>query len=178
MNELFNDILSALFGKKWLAFFLIAVFIFLVGGVWIASTPEYETMYNYSTLPRVRTENAVVDCHIIEVGNTGRKVQDSIDIAFFTDAYDTVVLKPKARNYGKVDRRVETRRSGDTTVMRLDKVEPGMRVEVQLVFIYKTDRTPYDRDEILKGIEATEGDVVQGDPGWTTVGRMLYGIFG
>lgn len=178
MNELINDIISALFGKRWLAFFLVALFIFLVYGVWIASTPEYETMFNHKTLPQVRTENAIMDCHIIEVGNTGRKIQDAIDIAFLTDAYETVALKPKARNYGKVDRRVDVTKSGDTTVMRLDTVKPGMRVEIQLVFIYNKDETPYSRDEFFKGIEAANGDVVQGDPGWTTVARMLYGIFG
>ena len=178
MPESLNHIVSALFGKRWFAFFLIALFIFLAFGVWIFSTPEYETMYNHRTLPPVQTQKATMHCHILELGNTGRKVQESIDISFFTAAYEAVAMKPAARNFGKSDRRAEIRQSDDTTTMRLFEVAPGTRVEIQMVFLYEKDETPYNWNEIFKGVEAVTGKVVAGDPGWTALARLLYAIFG
>ena len=33
-------------------------------------------------------------------------------------------------------------------------------------------------DEIFKGIKTAEGNMVDGDPRWTSLGRMLYALFG
>ncbi len=178
MSEIFSETLSKIFGTRWFLFFLAALIIFLVCGVWIASTPAYETMYNHRTLPRVQTETVTMDCHIIEIGNTGRKIQDDIDLLFYTDAYEKAAMMPKAENFGKSDRKTEIEKTGGVTIMRLGAVKPDMRVEVKLLFVYKKNDTPYSWDDIFKGIETSHGEVVEGDPGWTTVGRMLFAVFG
>lgn len=178
MPEALNDFISKMFGKKWVLFFLVALAIFLVRGIWIFSTPKYETMYNHYTLPRVTTEKVFMDCHIFEIGNTGRKTQDKVDVLFVTQAFESAALPPKAEDFGMSTRRTKIEKSGDTTVMRLESLEPGKRVEIKLLLIYQKDETPGTRDDIFKGIETAEGEIVEGDPGWTTVARMLYAIFG
>jgi len=178
MKEVAAEIFSGLFGKRWFLFSLIALFIFFACGVWLLSTPAYETMYNHSPLPVVRTDKASVHCHIFEIGNTGRKAQESVEVIFYTDAFSDTAMAPKVSNFGMSDRKTETRESNDTTIIDLGKLEPDKRVEIQLVYIHPIDETPYEWDDIFINIEATQGKVVEGDPGWTTVGRMLYAIFG
>ena len=178
MNKILNYVVSSLFGKRWFLFFLIALFIFLAYGVWIFSIPEYEVMYNHHTLPVVQTEKVSVHCHILEIGNTGRKIQASVDVIFSTDAFSATAMTPTVRDFGVSDRKTGIKKSDDTTIIGLGKLESDKRVEIKLVYIYQKDEMPYDWDDIFIGIEAARGKVLVGDPGWTTVGRLLFAVFG
>lgn len=178
MDKIFGDRVSDLFGQKWSWFALFGAFMFFAYGAWVFSTPEYEIMFNHRTLPQVQTEKAIMHCHIFEIGNTGRQTQKFVNVIFSTNALSATALKPQVENFGKVTRKTETRTSGDTTKIYLGAVKPGKRVEIQLVFIYRKDETPLWWDEIFKGVEIAEGEATKGDPGWTTVGRMLYTVFG
>ena len=60
----------------------------------------------------------------------------------------------------------------------LGSMKPEMRVEIQLLYIYKTGEIPLRWDEIFKGIKTAEGNMVEGDPRLTSLGRMLYALFG
>ena len=178
MSENLNNLFSWLFRQRWLPFALVAFFIFVTYGVWIFSTPKYEVMYNHRMLPEIQTDKVNMHCHIIEIGNTGRMVQQSVDVAFYTNAFAATAMKPKASDFGISDRKTEIRKSGDTTTVCLGSVKPGKRIEIQLLFIYKKNETPFRWDEIFKGVEIARGKAKEGDPGWTTVGRMLFAVFG
>ncbi len=178
MDNNYSHMVSDLFGQRWFWFVLVGSFLFFGYGVWIFSTPKYEIMYTHRTLPEVRFEKSFMHCHIVEIGNTGREPQKSVNVIFSTDAMKAAALKPKATNFGKVNRKTENRETGDTTMICLGSIKPEMRVEIQLLYIYQTGEIPLRWDEIFKGVKTAEGAAVEGDPGWTILGRMLYAVFG
>ena len=169
---------SDLFGKRWFWSSLAGFLIFIVCGVWIFSTPNYEIMYTHRTLPEVHTEKLIMHSHILEIGNTGTQIQKFVNVIFSSDAIKAAALRPKVTNFGKVDRKIENRETGDTTMICLGSMKPEMRVEIQLLYIYKTGEIPLLWDEIFKGIKTAEGNMLEGDPRWTSLGRMLYALFG
>ncbi len=178
MGEIFNDMVSSFFGKRWLVFFLVALFLSAIFGVRLFSTPKYEVMYNHAAFPSIQTEKITAHCHLINIGNTGRKRQDSVAVILSTEAYKAVAMKPTVRDFGKVDRQTVLRQNDETTSICLGPVESGKRIEIRLLYLYRQDETPFEWDEIFKGVESARGKTLVGDPGWTTVGRMLYAVFG
>ena len=173
-----KEILGRLGGRR-LLFPVAGVFILLVCGISIFSIPAYEVMYNHSLLPVVSTNNSgTLHFHILEIGNTGRKQQQNVDILLSSHALSYQLLPPKAKNFGKVDRKVEITKDDQTTRIALGALEPGKRVEISLGLFYKEPGEEHDWDEIYKGIEIAQGEAIEGNPSWTTLGRTLYRVFG
>jgi hypothetical protein len=152
--------------------------ILLVGGISIFFTPSYEVMYNHRLLPTVATKEGSLYVHILEIGNTGGNLQEKVDILLSSNALSFKILPLTVRNFGKVDRKVEITEDNITTRIALGALKPEKRVEISVCLFYEDPDEAHDWDEIFKGIEIAKGKAVKGDPGWTTVGRILYGIFG
>lgn len=153
--------------------------VLLASGVSVFFTPTYETMYNHRLLVPVAGKSGRVMCfHILEIGNTGRRLQHNVDVLFSSDALSRALMPLKARNYGKVDRPVAVSDDGATTTVCLGGLEPGRRVELQLVLQLDGSCRDLAWEDICTGIRPDRGDAVEGDPEFTLLGRALYDIFG
>jgi hypothetical protein len=156
----------------------VGIVILIFWGVSIFSTPSFEIMYNHRLLPVMNTKKGALYAHILEIGNTGRNLQENVDILFSNDALAYQVMRTQVKNFGKVDRKVRIFKNDTTTRIALGPLEPGKRVEISLTLFYKHPDNRHEWTEILQGIEIARGKLVEGDPSWTTLGRMLYKIFG
>jgi len=166
------------FGGAKLLFPAAGILILFAWGISIFFTPSYEVMYNHHLLPVVNSGEGKLHFHILEVGNTGGNLQDKVDILLSSDALSFQILPMQIKNFGKVDRKVEIMEDDVTTRIALGALAPEKRVEISIGLFYKNPDKIHEWDEILKGIEIAQGKTVEGDPGWTTVGRILYGVFG
>lgn len=166
------------FGGAKLLFPLAGVLIILLGGVSIFFTPSHEVMYNHHLLPIIKSKEGTLYIHILEVGNTGGNLQDKVDILLSSDALSFQIMPLQVRNFGKVDRKVEITEDDVTTRVALGPLEPEKRVEISICLSYQDPDEVHEWDEIFKGIEITQGKTVKGDPRWTAVFRILYGLFG
>jgi len=166
------------FGGAKLLIPLAGVLIVLFGGVSVFFTPSHEVMFNHHLLPMVNSKEGTLCIHIIEIGNTGGNLQDKVDILLSSDALSFQAIPLQAKNFGKVDRKVEITEDEVTTRVALGALEPEKRVEISICLFYKDTDEVHEWDEIFKGIEISRGKTVEGDPSWTAVGRILYGLFG
>jgi hypothetical protein len=166
------------FGGAKLFFPLAGILILLVWGVSIFFTPSYEVMFNHQLLPAVPSGQGKLYVHILEVGNTGGNLQENVNILFSSNALSFQIMPLKIKNFGKVDRKVEITEDDVVTRIALGALAPEKRVEISIYLFYKDPDEIHEWDEIFKGIEIAQGKTVEGDPSWTTLGRILYGIFG
>lgn len=173
-----RDILAAA-GSKRVVWLCAGLLVLLATGVSLFFTPPYETMYNHRLLAPVTGKSGRVICfHILEIGNTGRRLQHNVDVLFSSRALTRAVMPLRARNYGKVDRQVAVSDDGATTAVSLGGLEPGRRVELQLVLQHDGSCRDLSWEDLCTGIRPARGDAVEGDPGFTLLGRALYDIFG
>jgi hypothetical protein len=154
------------------------VFVLATGGVSIFSLPDNEVLYDPQPPMVVCTASGCISMYVLEVGNTGRQVQEHVRVRLRTAALRAPIMPPTVRNFGKVDRPVSVRDDGDARIYDLGRVKPQERIELQLVYRDPDRNTHRDWQQMLVSVEAAAGEVRQGSPAVTTLGRYFYAIFG
>lgn len=153
----------------------LAAFILGFTGVSVMRTPSYEVMYSSSRLPLpVNKGGGQFVSWKMEVGNTGRKAQDSVKLRFSRSAMDRAILGPAAHNSGVIRREVGVLSDKTHTVIDLGPMAPGQRVEVAFLLSYKKGEAPHEWSGVLLGVEPRDGEAKQGSPGMTMVGRAWF----
>lgn len=167
-----------MFGRlRWV---LIAVggLILATGGVSIFALPDHEVLYSPQPPLVSCISSGCISIYVLEVGNTGREIQEHVRVRLRAEAVRSPMLPPTVRTFGKVDRHVDVRDDGEVRIYDLGPVKPQERIELQLVY-RDPDRGPHrDWLQMLVAVDAARGEVRQGNPGGVLLGRFLYAIFG
>ena len=161
-------------------FFVLAtgLLILIFYGISIFFTPSYEVMYNHRILPIIQSGNGEIHVHILEIGNTGKKTQEHVDILLESSIMHFETIPISVRNFGIVDRQFTVSENGSTTRVSIGLLETDKRVELRVCLFFENSDEVYEWDDFFMGIEIERGKTVSGDPKWTSLGRFLFNIFG
>lgn len=156
---------------------VIALLVLATTGICIFFTPRYEITYTArgSTLP-LQTAPELHN-YVLELGNTGWKSQEHVSVRLSTQAVARMLVPVSVRHFGVVERDHTTRVEGNATIYDLGPFEPGRRASVFITMSYAADEEPLAWDEIFLGAEATRGKIQEGNPGMTTLGRVMFTLF-
>ena len=156
---------------------VIAALILAVTGISLTHVPRHEVLYSENALRVKLNDGGASVIYIMEFGNTGRLVQDTIRIVLARKAVDRCALKPKFQNFGVTARPVKTVTNDDNVTYTVTDLEPGARVKLTFVLIYKQGEPEWSWQDILRKIDPAEGAARPGDPAFTSLGRALFAIF-
>jgi hypothetical protein len=154
----------------------VGVLVIALGGASIFSLPDHQVLYDAPAPLVTCTTKGCISIYTLEIGNTGRQVQDDVRVRLHAAAARASMLPVSVRTFGKVPRAVRVHDDDRVRTYDLGAVKPQERVEVQLVF--QGPDAPRDWQAILVAVEAAAGEVRQGNPGGILLGRLLYSIFG
>jgi hypothetical protein len=156
----------------------VGALVMLSGGASIFGRPEREVLYNMHRLPPICHAEGCTVLYNLEVGNTGKLDQEQVLIRLRSAALQTALLKPTVRNFGKVERPVGVTEENGVRTYTLGRLDPQARVELQLVLHSQDAGSAPSWEEIFVGVEAPGADLNRGDPEATTLGRVLFALFG
>jgi hypothetical protein len=151
--------------------------VLVTGGISIFSIPDHEVLYDARPPLVTCMTSGCVSIYTLEVGNTGREMQDDVRVRLRRDAIREPILPPSVRTFGKVDRRVGVRDEDDVRIYDLGPVRPQERIELQLVYQDHDRSARRDWQRMLVSVEAAQGEARRGNPGGVLLGRLLYAIF-
>jgi hypothetical protein len=149
----------------------------VTGGVSIFGQPEREILYQPEPPLTVCGDHGCTFIYRLEVGNSGAEPQDEVIVRLRRDIVDAAILPVKARNFGKIERRVRVWDEGDVRVYALGRLESQVRVELAFVLRGATRDGFVPWTQILAGVEAPGSSVSVGSAGWTMLLRAWLAIF-
>jgi hypothetical protein len=151
----------------------------LGGGASIFQLPDREVLYAGEPPLRACTSHGCLALYSLEVGNTGTREQPEVLVRLRRAPLDHALLPVRVRAFGKVER--PSTASDDADGVRsysLPHVRPGERVEISFTLPIAAGTAPPAWDQLLVEVRASEGEARYGDPATTSLGRVLYRIFG
>ena len=149
----------------------------VMGGVSIFGQPDREILYQSDPPLTVCGSHGCTFVYRLEVGNSGAAAQEEVIVRLRRDVVETAVLPVKARNYGKIERRVRVWDEGNVRAYALGRLESGMRVELGFVLHGATPDALVPWARILAGVEAPGASVSAGSAGWTMLLRAWLVMF-
>jgi len=149
----------------------------VTGGVSIFGQPGREILYQPEPPLTVCGEHGCTFFYRLEVGNSGAEPQDEVIVRLRRDVVEAAILPVKARNYGKIERRVRVWDEGDVRAYALGRLESQARVELGFVLRGATRDGFVPWTRILTGVEAPGSSVSVGNAGWTMLLRTWLAIF-
>jgi len=155
----------------------IGVLLLVSGGASIFSLPDHEVLYDPQPPLVSCTQSGCLSIYTLEVGNTGRQLQEHVRVRLRTAAVQASMLPLAVRTFGKVPRGVNVQDEGDVRTVDLGALKPQERVELRLVYRDRDPTARRDWREMLVAVEAATGKVRQGNPGGVLLGRILYTAF-
>lgn len=159
---------------------LAGILILIVTGISVFHVPRYEIVYNVQArtiLPGTGWAEATFASYVVELGNTGRRVQPRVGVRIQAGVLTNAITRPLVRNFGKRNRpyAVLPADGGGCLTLDIGAVEPDQRVRVEVLTRTSPGRQPPTADEAVPGIDAL-GQVRKGDPGSTEFARILFSI--
>jgi hypothetical protein len=148
----------------------------VMGGVSIFGQPEREILYQAEPPVTVCGSDGCTFIYRLEVGNSGARPQDQVIVRLRRDVVEASVLPVRARDYGKIERRVHVWDEGDVRAYALGRLESQVRVEVGFVLRGATRDAAMPWTRILVGVEAPGSRVSAGSAGWTMLLRAWLAI--
>jgi len=149
----------------------------VMGGVSIFGQPDREILYQPEPPRTVCGAHGCTVIYRLEVGNSGAAPQDEVIVRLRRDVVEAAILPVKARDYGKIERRVRAWDEGSVRAYALGRLESQARVELGFVLHGKTPDAVVPWTEILAGVEAPGSTVSVGSAGWTMLLRAWLAIF-
>ena len=149
----------------------------VTGGVSIFGQPEREILYQPEPPLAVCGENGCTFIYRLEVGNSGAESQDEVIVRLRRDVVEAAILPVKARNYGKIERRIRVWDEGEVRAYALGRLESQVRVELGFALRGATRDAMLPWTRILAGVEAPGSRVSVGSTGWTMLLRAWLAIF-
>ena len=149
----------------------------VMGGVSIFGQPEREILYQAEPPLTVCGSDGCTFIYRLEVGNSGAQPQDEVIVRLRRDVVEASILPVRARNYGKIERRVRVWDEGDARAYALGRLESQVRVELGFVLRGATRDAAVPWPGILVGVEAPGSSVSAGSAGWTMLLRAWLAIF-
>jgi hypothetical protein len=147
------------------------------GGVSIFGQPDREILYQTEPPLTVCGAHGCTFIYRLEVGNTGVAPQDEVIVRLRRDAVEAAILPVRARDFGKIERRVRVWDEGRVRAYALGRLESRARVELGFVLQGKTPDVLVPWPEILAGVEAPGSTLSVGNAGWTMLLRAWLAIF-
>jgi len=149
----------------------------VTGGVSIFGQPDREILYSADPPLTVCGTHGCTFIYRLEVGNSGAAAQDEVIVRLRRDVVEAAILPVKARDYGKLERRVRVWDEGDVRAYALGQLESRVRVELGFVLRGPTSDAVVPWTRILAGVEAPGASVSVGSAGWTMLLRAWLAIF-
>jgi len=149
----------------------------VMGGVSIFGQPDREILYQPEPPLTVCGEHGCTFIYRLEVGNTGAASQDDVIVRLRRDVVEAAILPVKARDYGKIERRIRVWDEGDVRVYALGRLESRARVELGFVLRGATRDALVPWTRIVAGVDAPGSSVSVGSAGWTMLLRAWLAIF-
>jgi hypothetical protein len=149
----------------------------IAGGASIFSFPDHEVLYVAAPPMVFCTSGGCYASYGLQVGNTGSEPQDFVRVRLDRQTVAASATRPTVRAFGKVDRRARIEEAEGVRTYALPGVKPGERVEVSFLLPVASRGAAPDWSDILVGVEATRGEVKEGDPASVTLGRIFYRLF-
>ena len=162
---------------RW-GFAIVGALMLARAGITIFHTPRHEVLFSTQSPLRACVPKGCTTLMLLEVGNAGSKDQDNVRVRLRAEPLRNLQLPLKVRNFGTVDRPVKMTEADGQRVYDLGRLEPQKRVELRIVFVGKPDETAPAWDEILVGVEASQGEAHRGDPSLVQFARYMQAIFG
>ncbi len=162
---------------RWTAVIL-ALAVLLSTGVSLFYAPTYEVMYSPTRVVSVSEKGDRFVFYSVEVGNTGRKVQEDVRLRFLGQAMDRAIIAPSAQDYGVSHRPIVISNDQATTTIGLGRLDPEARVTLTLLLSYPKGQDPHTWEALFLGLDPARGSAKRGNPGMTMVGRAWFGLFG
>jgi hypothetical protein len=162
---------------RWLFAVVGALFLWRAG-ISIVGTPRHEVLYNLSRPMRICVPSICTTVLRLEVGNTGTAAQDGVRVRLRAAPLRSLPLPVTVRNFGKVDRRVQMSEDEGLRVYELGRLEPQVRVEIEIVFLGQADDVAPDWPDVFVGVEPHQGEAKVGDPALVLFARWMHAFFG
>ena len=164
---------------RWCRWALVAagVVALAMGGVSIFGQPDREILYQPEPPLTVCGAHGCTFLYRLEVGNSGAGPQDEVIVRLQRDVVEAAILPVKARDYGKIERRVRVWDEGSVRAYALGRLESQARVELGFVLRGATPDALVPWTRILAGVEAPGSSVSVGSAGWTMLLRAWLAIF-
>jgi hypothetical protein len=148
------------------------------GGASIFGTPKHEVLYGGAPPLVSCVASNCIFMYQIAVGNTGSEPQENVRLKLRQAVLDAAILKPTIRNFGVVDRAVQARDEDGVRIYDLGLLKPRDRVELRFTLRGAPGTAIPAADDVLLGVEPAIGEALKGDPAGTSLGRIMWSIFG
>jgi hypothetical protein len=148
-----------------------------MGGVSIFAQPVHEILYQPEPPLTVCGAHGCTFIYRLEVGNSGGAPQEDVIVRLRRDVVEAAILPVKARDYGKIERRVRIWDEGSVRAYSLGRLESRARVELGFALHGKAPDALVPWALILAGVEAPGSAVSVGSAGWTMLLRAWLAIF-
>lgn len=156
---------------------IVVAVVAIVLGLPVFWTPSREASYSFSSMGIAPAgDSGAIRFYRCEVGNTGLKPLEGVEVAFSRSVIDRLVIQPYAKRFGFTDLAIEGRAEGDAVVYQLGPIEPGVRIVVNFSLTCDKGEIPPPDKEVLKFVRVAKGKAREGDPSVISLFRILYRI--
>jgi hypothetical protein len=157
---------------------ILAAIVFCYAGISLYGRPESEILYNPWTLDAGCHESVCMREYILEIGNTGRVVEQDLTVHVRSHWLELVKLPPKAAMFGKVSRPMSEATTETDTAWSLGDLDSGKRIEVKFMLGANPSQELPSWDEMLIEVRSSSTVGIEGHPEWLTFARFLTAVFG
>jgi hypothetical protein len=146
------------------------------GGVSIFIRPAHELLYGLDPPRVVCHPRGCLAVYSLELGNTGHAAQSEVVVRLRTAALQRAALPPRFYTFGAVERPVRQVEAGGTRLYALGALRPEDRVTLRFTLRLPEGTQTASWDDVLAGVDAAEGPVKRGSPGWVILVRIYYDL--
>jgi hypothetical protein len=147
------------------------------GGSAVFHTSRNELSYDCGMFGVMCPEGKCIYQLIVNVGNTGLRTLDEVDISLSNEALDRAMYGPSAKNSGVIPRQVTMKKDESRAILALGALERGKRVTITTTFQRDSNETPLRCEDFLRDVHIPQGRVVKDDPAVLSFKRFLFRTF-
>jgi hypothetical protein len=154
--------------------------VFVGTGISLWHTPSDEVLFTHTCLmipPITNGSERVTVMHKIELGNTGKNVQDDVKVRLLRTAVKRSIRQPSVLNFDVSRCPFTMTENSDEIVIAIGRLEPEKRVTITVIPVYGPGVLPDPPSRVLLSVEPACGKARPGNPGMTIVGRAWFSLY-
>ena len=158
----------------WWAVSLLSVFT----GISLTAIPSMEVSYVAErNNPICVREGGCIGLYKISVGNTGRRLIDTINVRIDPRIVEETIIPLKVLDSGVVPRHYEAETKEGNHTITIKELPSGRRVDITFVLRENSVGDLPDPYQLLHDVTTSSGIVTRGAPDTIRFGRFLFALF-
>jgi hypothetical protein len=160
-----------------IAILCVAAVFALFGGASYFFPPSYETRYTMGEPFRTCEQGSCIYQYNLVVGNTGTAAQPDVEIVFSEATAKHLFQDLRPTHHGLLRKKAKVRELENSVRVQLGEMEPGRQVDIRFKLLLPISQKPFGYDQLVVRIKPAQGELIEGHPNLTRIGRFLILTF-